>query len=50
MELKDVDMIAKKIFKIKDFPRINLDKLRITHTELPELTLPCLWHVFGVKT
>ncbi len=35
MELKDVDLVAKKIFEMKDFPRINLDKIRLTCTELP---------------
>ncbi len=35
MELKDIDLVAKKIFEMKEFPRINLEKLRLTGTELP---------------
>ena len=35
IELKNVDLVAKKIFEMKDFPRINLDKLRLVGTELP---------------
>jgi len=35
MELKDVDLVAKKIFEMKDFPKINLDKLHLACTELP---------------
>ena len=42
MELKDIDLVAKKIFEIKDFPRINLDKLRLTGTELPNDVFTCL--------
>ncbi len=34
-ELKDVDLVAKKIFEMKDFPRIDLNKLRLVATELP---------------
>ena len=42
MELKDVDLVAKKIFEMKDFPRINLDKLSLTYTELPNEVFNCL--------
>ena len=35
-ELGDVDLIAKRIFEMKDFPKINLKKLNIAHTELPD--------------
>ena len=42
MELRDVDLIAKKIFEMKDFPRIYLDKLRIACTELPNDVFNCL--------
>ncbi len=42
MELKDVDLVAKKIFEMKDFPRINLDKLHLTCTELPNDVFNCL--------
>ncbi len=42
MELRDVDLVAKKIFEMKDFPRINLDKLRIACTELPDDVFNCL--------
>jgi len=42
MELRDVDLVAKKIFEMKEFPKIDLGKLRITHTELPEDVFNCL--------
>jgi len=42
MELKDVDLVAKKIFEMKDFPRINLDKLRLVCTEIPNDVFNCL--------
>jgi len=42
MELKDIDLVAKKIFEKKDFPLINLDKLRLTGTELPNDVFTCL--------
>ena len=42
MELRDVDLVAKKIFEMKDFPKINLSKLRITCTELPNDVFNCL--------
>ncbi len=42
MELRDVDLVAKKIFEMKDFPRINLDKLRIACTKLPDDVFNCL--------
>lgn len=42
MELKDVDLVAKKIFEMKDFPRINLDKLHLACTELPNDVFNCL--------
>jgi hypothetical protein len=42
MELRDVDLVAKRIFEMKDFPKIDLGKLRITHTELPEDLFNCL--------
>ena len=35
MELRGVDLVAKKIFEMEDFPRINLGKLHLTCTELP---------------
>ncbi len=42
MELKDVDLVAKKIFEMKDFPRIDLEKLHITGTKLPNDVFICL--------
>lgn len=42
VELKDVDLIAKKIFEMEDFPRINLEKLHITSTELADDVFSCL--------
>ena len=42
MELKDVDLVAKKIFEMQDFPRINLDKLRLAYTALPNDVFNCL--------
>ncbi len=42
MELRDVDLVAKKIFEMKDFPKINLSKLRLTCTELPGDVFNCL--------
>jgi len=42
MELRDVDLVAKKIFEMKDFPKINLSKLRIACTELPNDVFNCL--------
>jgi len=42
MELRDVDLVAKKIFEMKDFPRINLDKLHLACTELPGDVFNCL--------
>jgi len=42
VEMKDVDLVAKKIFEMKDFPRINLDKLRLVCTELPNDVFNCL--------
>ncbi len=42
IELKDVDLIAKKIFEIEDCPRINLEKLHITCTELADDVFSCL--------
>jgi predicted transcriptional regulator len=42
MELRDVDLVAKKIFEMKDFPKINLDKLRLAGTELPNDVFNCL--------
>ena len=42
MELRDVDLVAKKIFEMKDFPKINLSKLRLVHTELPNDVFHCL--------
>ena len=42
MELRNVDLIAKKIFEMKDFPKINLSKLRIVHTELTNEVFNCL--------
>ncbi len=45
MELKDVDLVAKKIFEMKDFPRINLDRLHLTCTELPNELFDCLYNL-----
>ncbi len=42
MELRDVDLVAKKIFEMKDFPKINLSKLRLVHTELTNDVFSCL--------
>ena len=42
MELRDVDLVAKKIFEMKDFPRINLDKLHLACTKLPDDVFNCL--------
>ena len=42
MELRDVDLVAKKIFEMKDFPRIDLGKLRLAQTELPNDVFNCL--------
>ncbi len=42
MELKDIDLVAKKIFEMKDFPRIDLSKLRLAGTELPNDVFDCL--------
>ena len=42
VELRDVDLVAKKIFEMKEFPKIDLGKLHITHTELPEDVFNCL--------
>ncbi len=42
MELRDVDLAAKKIFEMKDFPRIDLEKLHITGTKLPKDVFNCL--------
>ena len=36
MELRDVDLIAKKIFEMKDFPRISLKRLQINRTKLSD--------------
>lgn len=41
-ELKDVDLVAKKIFEMKEFPRINLDKLRLGYTKIPNDVFNCL--------
>ncbi len=41
-ELKNIDLIAKKIFEMKDFPRIDLEKLHITGTKLPNDVFTCL--------
>lgn len=35
-ELRDVDLVARRIFVLKNFPRINLSKLLIAHSKLPE--------------
>ena len=42
MELRDVDLVAKKIFEMKDFPKIDLSKLRIACTELSNDVFNCL--------
>jgi len=42
MELRDVDLVAKKIFEMKDFPKIDLSKLRLVHTELTNDVFNCL--------
>ncbi len=42
MELRNVDLVAKKIFEMKDFPKINLSELRIVHTELTNEVFNCL--------
>jgi predicted transcriptional regulator len=42
VELKDVDLVAKKIFEMKDFPRIDLGRLHLIHSELPNDMFTCL--------
>ncbi|MFC2122685.1 hypothetical protein ACFLRP_03265 [Bacteroidota bacterium] len=42
MELRDVDLVAKRIFEMKDFSKINLNRLRLVHTELPNDVFSCL--------
>ncbi|MFC2019795.1 hypothetical protein ACFLU4_07630 [Chloroflexota bacterium] len=36
MELRDVDRVAKKIFEVKEFPRINIQRLNIVQTKLTD--------------
>ncbi len=42
MELKDIDLVAKKIFEMKDFPRINLERLRLDNTKLSNDIFSCV--------
>ena len=41
-ELRDVDLVAKRIFEMKDFPKIILNRLRLVHTELANDVFSCL--------
>jgi len=36
MELRNVDLVAKRIFEMKDFPRISLQRLTLAQTELAD--------------
>ena len=42
VELRDVDLVAKRIFEMKDFPKIILSRLRLVHTELSNDVSKCL--------
>ena len=42
VELKVVDLVAKKLFEMKDFPKIDIGKLHLVHKEIPNNVFDCL--------